>query len=244
MLTGGNEGIGYHMVKSWLEQGNAASVLDINCENVEKLKAYWPDKLIYFKADACNNESVKAAVENTTNQFGCIDYAVHNACLCLFKDFEHHTSEDFNRVFDVNFYGAVNLTNAVLPVMKDQGRGDIIFTSSGVGVTGFININSYASSKGAIESLAKCLNLEYMGSGIKFHIMHPPLTETRSSAPLPVPVEFRESPDKVGKGLIKNIESGKFVITPSFSTSLSVKASYLMPLLMGRLLVRMTSKVK
>ena len=244
MLTGGNEGIGYHMVKTWLEKGNAASVLDINCSNVEKLKDSWPDKLMYFKADVCNNVSVKAAVEDTIDQFGSIDYAVHNACLCLFKDFERHTLEDFKKVFDINFYGAVNLTGAVLPLMKEQGRGDIIFTSSGVGVTGFINVNSYASSKGAIESLAKCLNLEYMGSGIKFHIMHPPLTETRSSTPLPVPVEFKESPDKVGKGLINNIESGKFVITPSLSTSLSVKASYLMPLKMGRLLVRLTSKVK
>ncbi|HBR25330.1 MAG TPA: short-chain dehydrogenase, partial [Firmicutes bacterium] len=82
--------------------------------------------------------------------------------------------------------------------------------SSGVGVMGFINISPYASSKGAIESLAKCLNIEYQNDGISFHIFHPPLTRTKSAEPLPIPKEFMVPPEKVGVGLAKHINKKSF----------------------------------
>jgi len=242
LITGGNEGIGYFMSKQWLEKGNCVSVLDLNCENIDRLKETYPQTLLTFKCDVRNVEAIKMAVETTSAQFGSINYAVHNACLCLFKGFEEHSIDDFHRVMDVNFHGAINLTKAVLPVMKMQSQGKICFTSSGVGVTGYINISPYACSKGAIESLAKCLSNEYMDSGITFHIMHPPLTNTKSSSPLPIPKEFKASPEKVGKGLIKYIDSKKFIITPSLIDGISVKLSYFFPLFMGKLLVKMTKK--
>mgnify|MGYP001007363275 CR=1 FL=1 len=242
VITGGNEGIGYFMAKQWLENGNTASVLDLNCENINKLKETYPDTLLTFTCDVRDIESVITAVEETIAQFGSINYAIHNACLCLFRSFEEHTIEDFDRVMDVNFHGAINLTKAVLPVMKRQKQGKIFFTSSGVGVTGYINISPYACSKGAIESLAKCLSNEYAESGISFHILHPPLTNTKSSSPLPIPNEFKASPEKVGKGFIKHINSKKFIITPSFVDAMQVKLSYLFPQFTGKLLVKMTKR--
>jgi NAD(P)-dependent dehydrogenase (short-subunit alcohol dehydrogenase family) len=242
LITGGNDGIGYFMVKQWVENGNCAAVLDLNCDNIDKLKETYPKTLLSFKCDVSDLESVKMAVNQTNAQFDGIYYAVHNACLCLFKDFEEHSIEDFQRVMDVNFRGAINLTKAVLPIMKMQRQGKICFTSSGVGVTGYLNISSYASSKGAIESLAKCMSIEYADSGVTFHIMHPPLTNTKSSSPLPIPKEFKASPQKVGKGFIKHIDSKKFIITPSFGDAVSVKLSYLFPISMGRMLVKMTKK--
>ncbi|MDF2803213.1 MAG: family oxidoreductase [Anaerocolumna sp.] len=242
LITGGNEGIGYNMAKQWLENGNCVSVLDLNCDKIDKLKETYSKTLLSFICDVRDIDSVKMAVNKTYEEFGNINYAVHNACLCLFKSFEEHNIEDFDRVMDVNFHGAINLAKAVLPIMHKQRQGKICFTSSGVGITGYINISPYACSKGAIESLAKCLNNEYADSGITFHIMHPPLTNTKSSSPLPVPKEFKASPEKVGKGFIKHIDSKKFIITPSFGDAVSVKFSYLFPLSVGRLLVKMTKK--
>ncbi|WP_406243906.1 SDR family NAD(P)-dependent oxidoreductase [Tissierella carlieri] len=243
-LTGGNNGIGYYMVKEWLQNGNYAAVLDMSCGNINRLKEIYPESLLTFESDVCNKDSVKIAVNDTNAKFGSIDYAVHNACLCLFKSFEEHSKEDFSKVIDVNFYGAINLTEAVIPIMKSQRRGKICFTSSGVGITGFIDISSYASSKGAIEAFAKCMNIEYEDSGVTFHIMHPPLTDTESSSPLPIPKEFKSSPEKVGKGFVKNIDGKKFIITPSFGDKISVRLSYAFSLPMGRMLVKMTKKAK
>lgn len=97
------------------------------------------------------------------------------------------------------------MAKSVLPYMQAQKKGKIIFTSSGVGVTGFIGISPYASTKGALESLVKCLNIEYASEGISFHIIHPPLTCTKSAAHLPVPQEFMADPRKVGYGIARHI---------------------------------------
>ena len=97
----------------------------------------------------------------------------------------------YRDVMDVNFFGALRLAKTVLPYMREQKEGRIIFTSSGVGVTGFENISPYASTNGAMESLAKCLEIENEEYGISFHLFHPPLTDTDSASGLPIPKEFK-----------------------------------------------------
>lgn len=241
-ITGGNNGIGYYMVKEWLEIGNAASVIDLNVDHLDVLKKEYPDRLVFFKGDVCSKTDLETAVSQTKDAFGDIDYAVHNACSCIYKSFSQHTWTDYDQVMNVNFQGAVNLTDVILPIMTSQKTGKICFTSSGIGTTGYINISSYSASKGAIEAFAKCMNLEYKDSGVTFHLLHPPLTDTESCSPIPVPKEFKASPEKVGKGLIKHIHKDKFIITPSLGDALSVKLSYRFPLAMGRLLAKMTAK--
>ena len=191
---------------------------------MEKLKKNYPDKLISITADAAKDEDIKNGVSETIKQFGKIDIAIHNACLCTFESESNSNYEIYSKVMDINFFGALRLSKAVLPEMRKQGFGRVIFTCSGVGVTGFGNISTYASSKGAIESLAKCLEIENQRYGISFHLFHPPLTNTDSSSKLPVPKEFMASPQKVGKGLARHIDSKKFVICHSFSQAMQMKA--------------------
>jgi NAD(P)-dependent dehydrogenase (short-subunit alcohol dehydrogenase family) len=241
-LTGGNNGIGYYMVRQWLENGNRAAVLDLDCSNIEALRAQYPTSLLTFVCDVTDSDGVAAAVQQTEAVFGGIDIAVHNACLCLFKSLVEHELQDYRRVMEVNFIGAGILAKSVLPGMLSKKSGRICFTSSGVGVTGFISISSYAASKGAIEAFAKCMRLEYKDSGVSFHILHPPLTDTKSSSGLPVPREFKASAEKVGRGFIKRINQKKFVIAPSFGDAFSIRASYLFPLQMGNLLSKMTAR--
>ena len=92
--------------------------------------------------------------------------------------------------------------------------------------------------------LAKCLDLEYRKRGITFHLFHPPLTRTCSSAPLPVPQEFMADPEKVGAGLAKRIGSRKFVICHSRMQSFQVRLCYLWPLILGRLMCQMTERAQ
>ena len=244
IISGGNNGIGFYMAKQWLEDGNYCCVLDLSCNNINDLRDRYPDSLIGIQCDVSSYAAVNDAIAVAYAKFGRFDFAVHNACLCLFKSFNDHSDLDFNNVMAVNFAGARNIARAILPFMLQQKSGKICFTSSGVGVTGFMDISSYAASKGAIEAFAKCMNIEYADTGVTFHILHPPLTDTKSSSPLPVPIEFKASADKVGRGLAKRMETKKFIITPSIMDGFSVKMSYLFPLFMGRLLARMTKKTK
>ena len=241
IITGANEGIGYFMIKKLLSDGNNVSVLDIEIENLSNLKKEYNKNLMYYKVDLRNIDEVKSAVDESVKTFGTVDIAVHNACKCTFKSEAETDFETYKDVFDVNYFGALRFVKSVTPYMTTQKKGRIIFTSSGVGVTGFMNISPYSSTKGALESLAKCLRIEYAKYNISFHIMHPPLTRTKSASPLPVPEEFKALPEKVGYGLAKNINSKRFIICHSLNQKIQTMGCYLFPVKMGSLLSKMTA---
>lgn len=114
----------------------------------------------------------------------------------------------------------------------------------GVGVMGFADISAYAASKGAIESFAKCMDIEARPFGVSFHLLHPPLRRTTSSKPLPVPPEFMADPKTVGQGLAKNLGKKRFVISHSFGQRMQTRMAYLFSLKLGRLMSRMTAKAQ
>lgn len=239
IITGANQGIGFYMVKQLLADNNQVAVFDLETDRLSELKNKYDTNLLLYKCDVCRADAVNAAVSSVMQAFNGIDYAIHNACKCTFDSMENTSEEIYKEVFDVNYYGALHMAKAVIPIMKQQHAGKVCFTSSGVGIMGFINISPYASSKGAIESLAKCLNIEYQTTGISFHIFQPPLTRTKSSAPLPVPIEFMADPEKVGTGLAKRMHKKKFIICHSFSQTIQTKAAYLFPISFGKLMSKM-----
>lgn len=240
IITGANQGIGYYLAEQLLKDGNKVAVLDIETDNLKGLVQAFPKQLLCYKADVRDDTQINDAVKEVIAAFHSIDVAIHNACLCTF-DNEHNTTLDvYEQVFNVNYYGGLRLAKSVLPYMQTQNKGKIIFTSSGVGVTGFIGISPYASTKGALESLAKCLNIEYASDGISFHIIHPPLTYTKSAAPLPVPKEFMADPQKVGRGIARHIFSKRFIICHSFGQKLQTLVCYLCPIKMGKLMSKMS----
>ena len=242
IITGGNEGIGFFMTSQFLEDAHMVAVFDLKLDNLLALQKKYIEQLQLFECDVRNPQTVIQSVNNIISVFGGIDYAIHNACKCLFTNFEKTTDNEYKDVFDVNYYGAINLARAVLPTMKKQSSGRIFFTSSGVGVMGFVNISAYASSKGALESLGKCLNIEYLGTGITFHLIHPPLTKTTSAKPLPVPEEFKADPKKVGIGIAKNIHKKRFIICHSFAQRIQTHIAYMFSIKLGRFMSKMTKQ--
>ena len=240
VICGANEGIGYYMAASLLDSSHRVAVLDIALDSIGSLAGRYDGRLLCYRADVREYEAVKRAIKSASEAFGGIDVAVQNACLCPFERFGTSGGGVFESSYYVNYIGAVNLTRAALPHMRRGGR--IAFTSSGVGLTGFPGLTAYASTKGAIESLAKCLRLEYSDTGVSFHILHPPLTRTRSSSPLPVPPEFMASPETVGKGLARNLFSKRFIICHSRLQKAQTLACYMFPLKLGALMSRMAAK--
>lgn len=242
LIIGANEGIGYYLVERLLELGNAVTVLDIKVNAVEILQSKYQENLLPVNADARNLSDIEDGVKRAIGRFGDIDIAIHNACLCTFENEQNTDYDVYKKVMDINYFGALRLAKTVLPYMRKVQKGRIIFTSSGVSVTGFANISPYAASKGAIESLAKCLEIENMEYGISFHLFHPPLTNTKSAEKLPIPKEFKADAKKVGYGLANRIWSDKFVICHSASQTLQIKFSYRHPLYIGKMMTKMTQR--
>lgn len=242
IITGANEGIGYYIAQSLLEKGNQVAILDISLSNLDEIKALYPNQLIVLECDVTNFSRVEECVHLIYDKFQFIDYVIHNACYTVFKSIIDSTDNEYQQTFNVNFFGSVHLIKAVEPIMSKQYYGKIFLTSSGVGVMGFANLSPYACSKGAIETLARSLNLEYQGSGITAHIIHPPLTNTKSAESLPIPKEFKADPRKVGTGIARNLHKKRFVISHSFMQSIQNRLMYIFPIKLGKLMNMMTKK--
>ncbi len=238
LIVGANQGIGYYLVERLLELGNNVTVLDIQTDAVEALEEKYKNTVLPVIADARELSGITNGVRQAVERFGDIDIAIHNACLCTFESEEVTGYEVYQKVMDVNYFGALRLAKTVLPYMRKAKKGRIIFTSSGVGVTGFASISPYAASKGAIESLAKCLKIENEEYGISFHLFHPPLTNTKSASGISVPKEFKADAKKGGYGLADRIWSKKFVICHCAAQAMQIKFSYRHPLYIGKMMTR------
>ncbi len=242
VITGADNGIGLNMVKGLLEMQFRVSALDLESEHLAALLPVYPDSLRVFACDVTDETAVKRAVDTTVAEWGSIDILVNNACLALFGDFERKSLSGTRREFEVNYFGCLHMIRAVLPSMKSAGKGVIHNVSSGVGITGFPGIYGYASTKGAIEALTRTLALELAEFGITVNLMHPPLTSTRSSAPLGIPQEAMDTTEQVGRRLARKIGSRKSVITPDIKTGLGLFFSRHFPGAMGRMLAWLAKK--
>jgi NAD(P)-dependent dehydrogenase (short-subunit alcohol dehydrogenase family) len=228
VLTGANSGIGLGLAKALAPDGFRLACLDLSGENLSGLR--------FFKCDVTDPAQVEAAVAAVVAEWGRVDILVNNACLAIFAPFEQKSIAATRREFEVNYFGYVNMIKAVLPHMRAQGSGIIHNFSSTVGTSGFAGIYGYASTKGAIEALTRTLAIEFAPYGIAVNIVHPPLTRTKSSAPLGVPPQFMADPSVVGRKLAKRIRSTKAVVTPGLAESLGVLMTKLMPEAMGKFL--------
>jgi NAD(P)-dependent dehydrogenase (short-subunit alcohol dehydrogenase family) len=244
IITGANNGIGFHMAASLLEEGYHMAGLDLSVENLTSLHDTYPDPLLFCRCDVTDDAQAKAAVEAVVEKWGRIDVLVNNACLAIFKLFEEKTLEETRREFEVNYFGYVRMIATVLPHMKAQSQGIIHNVSSGVGITGFPGIYGYASTKGAIEALTRTLALELAPYGICVNLVHPPLTNTKSAAPLGIPPQVMADPADVGRELAKKILSTKSVITPDFRTAVYLFVARRFPDAVGRLFSKMAEKGK
>jgi NAD(P)-dependent dehydrogenase (short-subunit alcohol dehydrogenase family) len=242
VITGADNGIGFYMTKTLLEDGYCVAALDITDENLAPLQSTYADRLLVYNCDVTDNAPVKDTIASIAEKWGQIDVLVNNACIAIFKPFEQKSLEETRREFEVNYFGYVNTIAAVLPCMKARGGGIIHNVSSGVGITGFPGIYGYASTKGAIESLTRTLALELEPYGICVNLMHPPLTNTKSASPLGIPVQAMDSPVRVGRNFAKRILSTKAIIAPDFRTSVYLFFAYRYPLVFGRLFAKLTER--
>jgi NAD(P)-dependent dehydrogenase (short-subunit alcohol dehydrogenase family) len=129
--------------------------------------------------DVTKPESIRAAVITVVEQDGVIDVLVNNAGFGLGGFFEDVTTEDFRAQFDVNFFGVLNVTREVLPLMRPRRSGQIINISSMSAFSGTPCFSAYCSSKWALEGFSECLFMELAPLGIKVSLVEPGSYRTR-----------------------------------------------------------------
>jgi NAD(P)-dependent dehydrogenase (short-subunit alcohol dehydrogenase family) len=171
-ITGAGRGMGVDIAKAALATGNAVVATARNTDAVAKAVGA-ADDLLVVKLDVSSPADAEAAVQAAVERFGRIDVLVNNAGNFYAGYFEELTPEQIERQLATTLVGPMNVTRAVLPVMRKQRSGHIISISSTAGFTGFEFCSAYAASKFGLEGWMESLQHEVAPFGITTTIVNP-----------------------------------------------------------------------
>jgi NAD(P)-dependent dehydrogenase (short-subunit alcohol dehydrogenase family) len=172
-ITGAGRGMGADFARAALTAGHAVVATGRN-SNAVSMTLGQSNDLLAVKLDVTSRAAGRAAVREAVDRFGRIDVLVNNAASFYAGYFEELTPEQFDRQLSVSLIGPMNVTRAVLPVMRAQRAGHIISISSSAGLAaGFEFVSAYAASKFGLEGWMESLHAEVEPFGITTTIVNP-----------------------------------------------------------------------
>jgi NAD(P)-dependent dehydrogenase (short-subunit alcohol dehydrogenase family) len=182
LVTGAGRGMGVDIAQEALAAGHAVVATGRNAERVARAVG-GHDDLLVVALDVTDPDSVQAAIDATVARFGHLDVVVNNAGNFKAGFFEEISPEDFRAQIETNFFGPVNLTRAVLPVMRAQHSGVVVTVSSTAGLVGMAFSGAYAASKFAVEGWMESLVDEVAPYGIRTMLVEPGFFRTELLTP-------------------------------------------------------------
>ena len=211
IVTGGSQGIGEAICYAYAKEN--ATVIVVN-KNHPESGIRVADKINKeggkaeaVVCDVTDINSVKKLIEYISDKYNRIDILVNNAGVVVFKKIEDQTLDDWNYVIDTNLKSAFLMSQAVIPLMKKQNNGKIIFVSSVAGSIGFATVAPYSASKGGMLAMAKTMVAELAPYNINVNSISPGNTET------PINQQLRNNSDFV-KMLAQRTPSGRSYMKP------------------------------
>lgn len=187
-VTGASKGLGRSLVLQLLQQGHKVAATSRSIDDLRKVANH--ANFLPLSVDLKSESSVQTAVAATISQFGGIDVLVNNAGYGQVGGVEETSDAEVRANFDVNVFGLLNVTRAVLPQMRKQQSGHVFNISSIAGFTGmFPGFGIYCATKFAVDGLSEALSEEVKPFGIKVTIVSPGYfrTEFLSAGSLAVP---------------------------------------------------------
>jgi NAD(P)-dependent dehydrogenase (short-subunit alcohol dehydrogenase family) len=171
-VTGAGRGMGVDIARAALAAGHAVVATGRNPERVSSAVGAHDD-LLTVALDITDPDSAQAAVDAAVERFGRIDVLVNNAGNFYAGFFEEITPADFRAQIETNLFGPLNVTRAVLPLMRAQRSGQVVTISSTAGLIGQEFCTAYAASKFALEGWMESLTPEVAPFGIGTTVVEP-----------------------------------------------------------------------
>ena len=172
-ITGASSGFGRAFAEHALARGHNVVATARQTEALREIAAIAPERLLAVALDVTRPEQAKAAVDAAVGRFGRIDVLVNNAGYGVVGAFEETSDTELRAQMETNFFGAMNVTRAVLPGMRAQRGGAIVNMSSLGGQLSFAGFSAYSASKFALEGVSEALAQEVVPFGIKVLIVEP-----------------------------------------------------------------------
>jgi len=172
-ITGTSRGFGRVWAEAALARGDKVVATARDLKSLVALKERFADNVATLALDVTDRKAVFAAVAEAKRKFGRIDVAINNAGYGHFGAIEEVTEAEARAQIDTNLFGALWVTQAVLPIMREQRSGHILQVSSIGGVNAFPTVGLYHASKWALEGFSQSLAAEVAEFGIKVTLIEP-----------------------------------------------------------------------
>lgn len=173
LITGCSTGFGREIARAALAEGHSVVVTARRAESVADLVDEFGDRALALALDVTDPAQIAAAVTAADEAFGGIDVLVNNAGHGYLSAVEEGEDVEVRKLFDVNYFGAVDMIKAVLPAMRARGSGHIVNISSMTGLVANPPNAYYSSTKFALEALTEALATEVRPLGIKVTAIEP-----------------------------------------------------------------------
>jgi len=181
LITGCSSGIGYETALMLGRNGFRTFATMRNTKKSDSLQEVIRKEgldVSIRQLDVNDDASIENTINNIKNEANRIDILINNAGFGLVGFFEDLTLDEIRDQFETNFFGVLNITKKIIPIMRLQKSGTIINISSGAGQVGFPGISAYVSTKFAIEGFSESLTYELLPYGIKVVIIEPGVIKT------------------------------------------------------------------
>ncbi len=172
-ITGASRGFGRIWADAALKRGDKVAATARKLESIADLKEKYGENVLTLELDVTKPDQAKAAVEQAHAHFGKLDIVLNNAGYSLVGTIEEASADDVRALYETNILGPIAVIQAALPLLRAQGYGHILGTSSGLGHVTLPVIGYYCSSKWAFEAIHESLALEVKDFGIKVTIIEP-----------------------------------------------------------------------
>jgi NAD(P)-dependent dehydrogenase (short-subunit alcohol dehydrogenase family) len=173
LITGCDKGLGYAMAEAALKRGDSVAITLLAKDGKSELVEKYAGRCHAFHLDVRDHDAIRRVVSDAERSLGRIDVLVNNAGYGVIGAAEETTEEEYRPMFEVNFFGTVEVTKAVLPGMRQRRSGRIICFSSLVGFVAFPGFSLYSASKFAVEGFGESLSKEVQPFGIYLTLIEP-----------------------------------------------------------------------
>jgi NADP-dependent 3-hydroxy acid dehydrogenase YdfG len=217
-ITGSSRGFGRIWAEAALKRGDKVAATARKLESIADLKEKYKDNVLTLELDVTQPGQVKKAVSEAHAHFGRLDIVLNNAGYSLVGTIEEAGADDVRAMYETNIFGALSVIQAALPLLREQGYGHIMGTSSNLGHVTLPVIGYYCSSKWAFEAIHESLAAEVKDFGIKVTIIEPGAYATEFGSP--ESLKFSNSMDVYADfktnfmNSIRNLERGNPEATP------------------------------
>jgi NAD(P)-dependent dehydrogenase (short-subunit alcohol dehydrogenase family) len=172
-ITGTSKGFGREWAIAALDRGDRVAATARDASTLDDLVAAYGDAVLPLRLDVTDRDAAFAAVAQAHEALGRLDVVVNNAGYGHFGMVEEITEAEARAQLETNLFGALWVTQAALPFLRDQGAGHLVQVSSIGGVSAFPSVGIYHASKWALEGLSQALAQEVRGFGIHVTLVEP-----------------------------------------------------------------------